>query len=57
MSYELHKTLTGKDQPYCDVSFSPDGNHLAASKKNGVISGIYLDLLYLRPLIEFTKNI
>ena len=45
MSYEVHKTLTknkSKDQPYCDLSFSADGDLLGTSQKNGVISGEYL---------------
>ena len=44
MSYEVHKTLTknkSKDQPYCDLSFSADGDLLGTSQKNGVISGEY----------------
>jgi len=42
MSYEVHKTLCknkSKDQPYCDLSFSADGDFLGTSQKNGVISG------------------
>ena len=45
MSYEVHKTLTknkSKDQPFCDLSFSADGDLLGTSQKNGVISGEYL---------------
>ena len=40
MSYEVHKTLgKSKTNPYCDLSFSADGDLLGTSQKNGVISG------------------
>ena len=48
MSYEVHKTLCknkSKDQPYCDLSFSADGDLLGTSQKNGVISGEYLNFI------------